>query len=124
MAAVAGTASKAPPTQDASTRSVAAPASATAAGLGAEQVNARRRDASEPAPSTAVRIVSASYGVHGLGTFRMEDGQVWRETERTPERNRIAPERQHSGRIVRGAVGGYRLYLDGVKWMYKVERVK
>lgn len=125
--ALAVTSPMATPAQEPPTAPAAAPGTTTAtaaAGLGAEQVAAKRRVAGEAAPKTAIRIVSASYGAKGLGTFRMEDGQVWRETERTPERNRIAPDRQYTGRIVRGAVGGYRMYLDGVKWMYKVERVQ
>lgn len=124
-APAAGTSSMAAPPQSAPTRPAPAPESATeAAGLGAEQVAARRRDAGVPAPTAAVRIVSASYGAHGLGTFRMEDGQVWRETERTPDRYRIASDRQYTGRIVKGTLVGYRMYLDGVRWMYKVERVQ
>ena len=70
-----------------------------------------------------VEIVAASYS-NGLGVFRLADGQVWQETERTPEQLRLAPDTHYRARIERGSVGGYRMYVDGVRRMIKVKRVK
>jgi hypothetical protein len=92
-------------------------------GLGAEQVRAgRARDgASERMP---VRIVSVTYGVRGLATFRMADGQVWEETEKTPTHQRLAGDREYEAYIVPGTLGGYRMYVDGLRRMIKLRRVE
>lgn len=108
----------------------AAPAAASAAtvpqptGLGAEQAKARQRAPDQPLEQVAVRVVSVGYNTAGLGVFTLADGQVWRETVATPERHRLRAGREYAGRIERGSIGGYRMYVDGVKWMFKVERLK
>ena len=91
-------------------------------GLGSEQV----RDASEESgdEEASVVIVSATYDRSGLGTFRMEDGQVWRETSRSPTRRHLEPDRRYEARIERGKLGGYRLHVDGVRWMKTVRRIE
>lgn len=110
---------------------VAAPAAAAAAaavpqptGLGAEQAKARQRAPEQPMEQVAVRVVSAGYNSSGLGVFTLADGQVWRETVAAPDRHRLRAGREYAGRIERGSLGGYRMYVDGVKWMFKVERLK
>ena len=100
----------------------AAPAAVPTEALGAEQVRAKRDDPEQAAID--VQITSATYGGDGLGTFRMADGQVWRETEKTPERQRLAKDREYKARIERGSFGGYRLYVDGIRRMMKVERLQ
>jgi hypothetical protein len=110
----------------------AAPAAVTAAaatapqptGLGAEQAKARQRAPDQPAEQVAVRVVSVGYNSSGFGVFTLADGQVWRETVVAPERHRLRAGREYAGRIERGTLGGYRLYVDGVKWMFKIERLK
>jgi hypothetical protein len=105
----------------------ASPAAATVpqpTGLGAEQAKARQRSSDEPLEQVAVRVVSVGYNSSGLGVFTLADGQVWRETVAAPERHRLRAAREYVGRIERGSIGGYRMYLDGVKWMFKVERLK
>jgi hypothetical protein len=103
-------------------------ATATAAdreptGLGAEQVRASRaRDTASE--RMQVRIVSATYGARELGTFRMADGQVWEETERTPRHQRLAGDREYDAYIVPGKLGGYRMYVDGLRRMIKLRRVE
>jgi hypothetical protein len=72
----------------------------------------------------AVRVVSVGYNSSGFGVFTLADGQVWRETVAAPERHRLRAGREYAGHIERGSIGGYRMYLDGVKWMFKVERLK
>ena len=103
----------------------AAPAaSAEPTGLGAEQAKARQRPLDAPPEQVAVRIVSSSYNSEGLGTFRMADGQVWRETTPAPQRHKLKPGKEYAGRIETSKIGGYRLYVEGRTWMYKVERLK
>lgn len=93
-------------------------------GLGAEQAKARQRPLDAPPERVDVRIVSSSYNFEGLGTFRMADGQVWRETTPAPQRHKLKPGQEYAGRIETSKIGGYRLYLEGRTWMYKVERLK
>ena len=107
------------------------PASGTTApaavvGLGVEQAQARKR-AAEPAAAAekaTVRIVDVRYDGAGLGVFRMADGQVWQETVATPARLHLQPGKPYDAAIERGALGGYRMHVDGVRWMHKVERLK
>jgi hypothetical protein len=106
----------------------AVPAAAATApqptGLGAEQAKARQRAPDQLTEQVAVRVVSVGYNSSGFGVFTLADGQVWRETVAAPERHRLRAGREYDGRIERGSIGGYRMYLDGVKWMFKVERLK
>lgn len=80
--------------------------------------------AAPDATEIAVTIVATSYNGKGLATFRCADGQVWRETMASPERRRLDPEREYTARIVRGTFGGYRMHVDGVRWMKTVERIE
>lgn len=92
--------------------------------IGLEQVRQRERDRGDGPPPAVVRIVSISYDARDLGTFQTEEGQVWRETEAHARRPRLTPGTPYTARIERGRVGGYRMYVDGVRWMYKVERLE
>jgi len=92
--------------------------------VGLDQVRQRERERGEGPPPAQVRIVSISYDARDFGTIRTEDGQVWRETEAGSRRPRLDPGTQYTARIERGRVGGYRMYVDGVRWMYKVERLE
>ena len=94
------------------------------AGLGAEQVMTRQSSADAASEQAAVRIVSVRYTASGLGYFNMADGQVWVETEAAPKRVHLEPGREYAARIERGKVGGYRMYVEGVSWMYKVKRLQ
>lgn len=92
------------------------------AGLGSEHLREQRpAEYHEP---VSVQITAATYGVDGRGVFQMSDGQVWRETETTPASQRLAPDKPYSGRIERGKFRGYRMYVDGLRRMIKVERLK
>jgi len=118
----------APPAAMPAAAPVAAPAAAAAVpqptGLGAEQAKARQRAPDQPTEQVAVRVVSVGYNSSGLGVFTLADGQVWRETVATPDRHRLRAGREYAAHIERGTIGGYRMYVDGVKWMFKVERLK
>lgn len=103
---------------------IAGPEAVKATELGAEQVEASKRSQAAPPEEVSVRIVSATYDARELGVFRLEDGQVWRETEKTPRHLRLAPDRQYDARIQRGLFGGYRMYVDGVRKMIKLERLE
>jgi hypothetical protein len=98
---------------------------AAPAGLGAEQAAARRRaKAPEGAEEAArVRIVEFRYTLAGIGVFRMADGQVWQETVASPARVHLKPGKEYEATIERGTLGGYRMYVEGVRWMHKVERL-
>ena len=101
-------------------------APAAVASLGVEQAQARKR-AAEPAAAAEtanVQIVDVRYDGAGLGVFRMADGQVWQETVATPTRLHLQPGKQYDAAIERGALGGYRMHVDGVRWMHKVERLR
>ena len=96
---------------------------APVSGLGAEQVRDRQTlDESRP-DEVEVYILSSTYNARGLGTFRMADGQVWRETTASPEHKRLKPDREYQARIKRSVMGGYRMHVEGVRWMMTVERV-
>ena len=94
-------------------------------GLGSEQVVQTERARSDAPPEqVAVTIVSVTYNSQELGVFRLADGQIWRETEKTPQHQRLAPGRQYEARIERGKLGGYRMYVEGVRRMMKIERLQ
>jgi hypothetical protein len=88
---------------------------------GAEELGAKPPE--ERVREVVVEIVAASYA-SGFGVFELADGQVWRETEKTPEQLRLKSGTRYRARIERGTVGGYRMYIDGVRRMIKVKRVK
>jgi hypothetical protein len=99
-----------------------------ALGARSEQLGAPRKEFAEPpraerVTAVEVEIVAARYA-NGLGTFELADGQVWHETEKTPEQQRLDPATRYRARIERGTLGGYRMYVEGVRRMLKVKRVK
>ncbi len=102
-------------------RPAPAAGSKATAGLGAEQID--RQTAARPEPVN-VQIASLSYDAEGRGLFVMADGQVWRETETSPASQRLRTDKTYVGRIERGKVRGYRMFVDGIRRMIKVERVK
>jgi hypothetical protein len=93
-------------------------------GLGAEQLRAVPTPEEAAIDAVQVRIVATRYSADGKGTFRMADGQVWRETMAAPERWRLEAEREYDARIKRGTLGGYRLHVDGISWMMTVRRIQ
>jgi hypothetical protein len=100
----------------------AEPQPGAAKGLGSEQLSERRTAASSE--SISVQIAAVAYGAAGHGVFHLTDGQVWRETEAGPRNRRLATDKTYSATIERGKVRGYRMYVDGVRRMIKVERLK
>jgi hypothetical protein len=98
------------------------PAPAKPAGLGAEQVRAADEPSAEE--PTLVRIVSTTYDSQGHGIFSMANGEVWRETEASPSSKRLDANREYAARIERGWPSGYRMYVEGVRGMIKLRRIK
>lgn len=102
---------------------VASAEPAAPTGMGAEQVRAMEQKEA-PEEEQVLHIVGTSYNSRGLGTFRTEEGQVWRETTPSPERRRLEPDQKYTARIVRSKFGGYRMHVEGVRWMKTVERIE
>ena len=92
--------------------------------IGLDQVISRERARGDGPKPVAIHIISVTYDGRERGTFRTADGQVWRETELLDRRPRLSPSKRYTARIERGMVGGYRMYVDGIRWMYKVERLE
>lgn len=92
--------------------------------IGQDQIKARERASADVVETVQIQIVSVEYDARGRGTLRTAEGQVWRETELIDRRPRLSTTQEYKARIERGMLGGYRLYVDGVRWMYKVERLE
>lgn len=92
--------------------------------LGAEQLRGVPTPEEAAIDSMQVRIVATRYNVEGMGTFLMEDGQVWRETMAAPKRWRLEPDQQYEAHIKRAMMGGYRLHVDGIRGMMSVRRIQ
>ena len=105
-----------------STTSPEKPKTNAPAGLGSE--NLRDQRPAEYDEPVSVQITKVTYGLDGRGVFQMSDGQVWRETETTPAGQQLSPNKPYAGRIERGQFRGYRMYVDGIRRMIKVERIK
>ena len=90
--------------------------------LGAEQL--RTKPSQDDVQQVAVKIENVTYGFDGRGLFRTSDGQVWKGTESTPHEQRLDPSKSYVGRIERGSLGGYKMYLDGVPRMIRVMRTQ
>ncbi|HKX56377.1 MAG TPA: hypothetical protein VJN01_09750, partial [Xanthomonadales bacterium] len=93
--------------------------------LGSEQVQQKKRASGEldEQPLT-VRIVAVRYDPAGLGLFKLDNGQIWRETEVFPRHLRLDPGGEYQAVLQRGSVGGYRMQVEGIRRMLKVERLK
>lgn len=100
----------------------AAPKESTPPSLGAEQL--RTKPLQETVEQATVAIANVTYGFDGRGLFRMTDGQIWKGTESTPQEQRLEPGKSYAGRIERGKLGGYRMYVGGVPRMIKVTRTQ
>jgi hypothetical protein len=108
------------PAADVSEQESPAEAAGARAELGAEHVQ-RKVERSGPA---RVRVIAATYNRQGLGEFRLEGGQLWRETMTSPAHLRLAPDTEYSARIEQTRLGGYRMYVDGIRWMKRIERLE
>ena len=94
-------------------------------GLGADHLlQMERTKADAPAEQATVLIIAATYNSQGLGVFRLDNGQVWRETEKSPKNKWLKTDQQYQARIERAKIGNFRMYVDGIRWMFKVERLK
>lgn len=93
--------------------------------LGSEQVIQKKRASGEITEQpVAVQIIATQYNSAGQGIFKLDNGQIWRETEVTPRHLRLEPGNPYQATLERGAIGGYRMQVEGVRRMLKVERLK
>ncbi|HET6563821.1 MAG TPA: hypothetical protein VFG52_00295 [Xanthomonadales bacterium] len=93
--------------------------------LGSEQVIQKKRASGEITEQpVAVQIVAIQYNSAGQGVFKLDNGQIWRETEVTPRHMRLDPGDPYQATLERGTIGGYRMQVEGVRRMLKVERLK
>ncbi len=100
-------------------------ASESSSVLGSEQVQQQKRASGEaPDQQVTVRIIAVRYDSAGLGVFKLDNGQIWRETEDIPEHMRLDPGRQYQATLGRGTLGGYRMQVEGLRRMLKVKRLK
>ena len=89
------------------------------AGVPGETVTAPRQD---PAPQPLeVEVVAAVYDATGRGRFTTATGTVWREVVPAPADQRLRPGRRYRGTITLGIFSGYRMQLEGVPRILKVE---
>ena len=100
-------------------------------GLGAEQVLARRSSRGEapkedkpPKERITVQISEIVYTRTGRTLFFTEDGQIWRETDSQPVGRRLSTKKQYLAEITQSMFGGYRMDIDGVRRIIKVERLE
>jgi hypothetical protein len=81
------------------------------------------REPAEESKALPVDIIAAAYDSTGRGRFTTSTGTIWREIVPTPARQRLREGRRYTGSIALGIFGGYRLELDGVPRILKVEPV-
>lgn len=100
-------------------------------GLGAEQVKARLRSKGEapkedkpPKEKVIVEISEIVYPRSGRTLFFTEDGQIWRETDSYSQGRRLSTNKKYTAEITQSMFGGYRMNIDGVRRIIKVERLQ
>lgn len=99
-------------------------------GLGAEQVIARlpaelKAKSEKQEPEIAqLKIKEIVYDNGRRAIFFMDNGQVWRESSADRPGGRLRTNREYVAEIKRSGFGGYRMNIDGVRRLLKVERVQ
>jgi hypothetical protein len=94
--------------------------------LGVEQVEARngRNKASKASPELLqVRVVGVTADRRGLLTLRLDNGQVWRETELPGIPLRLDENTTYPAEISRSGFGGYRMKFPGKNRKIVVKRI-
>lgn len=104
-----------PATTRAEVLAIAAATPAAATGV------AGASDADRPPQPLAVEVVAAVYDATGRGRFTTATGTVWREVVPAPADQRLRPGRRYRGTITLGIFSGYRMQLEGVPRILKVE---
>jgi uncharacterized protein YggE len=74
--------------------------------------------------AVTVEIVAAIYDSTGRGRFTTAAGTLWREVVPTPLQQRLKNGRTYRGTITAGVFGGYRMEVEGIPRILKVEPVK
>jgi hypothetical protein len=122
--ALRGQATAAPASSPKAASPAPAPPAAPEKAIGARDVETRKGAQSAEPATAQVEIVQARYGSDERGVFQLADGQRWREVEVSPRQFRLQGDRHYQARIERTKLGGYRLYVDGIRRMLKVERLE
>jgi hypothetical protein len=94
--------------------------------LGGEQVEARngRSKAFKASPELLqVMVVGVTADRRGLLTLRLDNGQVWRETERPGIPLRLDENTTYPAEISRSGFGGYRMKFPGKNRTIVVKRI-
>lgn len=95
-------------------------------GIGAEQVNARKKSLEkqreESKARLEARVASLEYDLYNKMIITLDNGQVWKQTDAT--RINLSKNKSHTVNIKRGAVSGYRLTFNDSKRKIHVKRVK
>jgi hypothetical protein len=77
-----------------------------------------------PKERITVQISEIVYTRTGRTLFFTEDGQIWRETDSQPVGRRLSTKKQYIAEITQSMFGGYRMDIDGVRRIIKVERLE
>lgn len=115
------------PDEQAATTSVAAAAEDVAA-LGAEQVAARNRtrENMEEGLLEASDLEVEKFETVGYRKLQvhLKNGQVWRQIRGDTQQIRIDLERNPTVTISESSLGGYRMRLDGIRRIVRVQRIR
>ncbi len=103
-----------------------------ATGLGAEQVEARRAREAErengvgraPEPTLAAQIVDFAYTAGGQLVVVLDNGQAWGQIAGDTSEIDLAENERYTVEIERGAVSGYRLRINELRRIIRVERLR
>lgn len=109
-----------------------APAPSPAAGLGAEQVEARRAREAErengtaraPELRLAARIVDFAHTAGGGLVVVLDNGQAWGQIPGDTSEIDLDEDETYTVEIERGAVSGYRLRINEIRRVIRVERLR
>lgn len=88
--------------------------------FGANQVKTKKSESLEPKSITAL-VDRVTESRRNLRTFHLANGQVWRQTE--PSYISIPKTGNFEVVVSKGAIGGYRLRVDGKGKMARVKRI-
>jgi Zn-dependent M28 family amino/carboxypeptidase len=97
-------------------------------GIGAEQVIARNRTAEEINDSLqaafGLRVAAYEAGPYGKLIITLENGQVWRQIKGDTQQIKVDLDRNQTVDITESPISGYKLRLNEMRRIIRVERVK
>ena len=97
---------------------------APAADLGREQLASSKRDGSVTARNGVQAVVlSAREDREGLLRLTLENGQVWKQSDRPSTQIMLRDEQKYPVEIAQSGFGGYRMYFPGLRRTIVVKRI-